>query len=225
MTSPPDESQGRGHASPAAHRRSAERLLERADELAAGAHPGDAAAVYRELLAAEPEHVEARLQLVRLLTRLEEHEVAIHVLGDGLRHAPDQTELLVLRGGLYAQLRQYAEADADLRRVLRLHPSHATAHLELGRLLWRRGLVAEAAGHLQRALEFQPDSARACYYLGDALNQAADLAGARKALERAVELDPRDAKAHHLLGRVLDRLGCPDEAREMYQRSRELAGA
>ena len=31
------------------------------------------------------------------------------MLGDGLRHAPDQTELLVLRGGIYAQLRKYAD--------------------------------------------------------------------------------------------------------------------
>ena len=224
MTPSPDETQGAATLPPR-EKTPAELLLERADLLAAGDRGADALPVYRELLAAEPEQIEGRLQLVRLLLRLEEAEEAIHVLGDGLRHAPDQTELLVLRGGVYAQLRKYAESDADLRRVLRLHPSHATAHLELGRLLWRRGLVAEAAGHLQRALEFQPDSARACYYLGDALNQAADLAGARKALERAVELDPRDAKAHHLLGRVLDRLGCPEEAREMYQRSRELAGA
>lgn len=224
MTSPPEDSQGAATLPPRAPA-SAERLLERADELAAGPRSVDALPLYREALAAAPEHLEGRLALVRLLLRLDEHEEAIAVLGDGLRHAPDQTDFLVLRGGVYAQLRMYPESDADLRRVLRLHPSHATAHLELGRLLWRRGLVAEAAGHLQRALEFQPDSARACYYLGDALNQAADLSGARRALQRAVELDPRDAKAHHLLGRVLDRLGCPDEAREMYQRSRELAGA
>jgi tetratricopeptide (TPR) repeat protein len=224
MTSPPDDTQGAATLQPR-EKTSAEHLLERADVLATGARAADALPVYREALAAEPELLEARLQLARLLLRLDEPEAAIAALGDGLRHAPDQTELLVLRGGVYAQLRMYAESDADLRRVLRLHPSHATAHLELGRLLWRRGLVAEAAGHLQRALEFQPDSARACYYLGEALNQAADFAGARQALQRAVELDPRDAKAHHLLGRVLDRLGCPDEAREMYQRSRELSGA
>ena len=224
MTSPPDDSQGAATLPPIAMS-SAERLLERADALAGGARASDALPVYRALLAAEPDHVEGRLHLVSLLQRLDEPEQTIDVLGDGLRHAPDQTELLVLRGGIYAHLRKYAESDADLRRVLRLHPSHATAHLELGRLLWRRGLVAEAAGHLQRALEFQPDSARACYYLGEALNQATDLPGARSALQRAVELDPRDGKAHHLLGRVLDRLGCPDEARAMYQRSRELAGA
>ena len=224
MTTPPDKSQGAATLPPRTPA-PVEPLLARADALAVGARPSDAVALYREALAAAPEHVAGRLALGRLLQRMDEVDQAIEVMGDGLRHAPDQTELLVLRGGLYAHQRKYAESDADLRRVLRLHPSHATAHLELGRLLWRRGLVAEAAGHLQRALEFQPDSARACYYLGEALNQAADLPGARKALQRAVELDPRDGKAHHLLGRVLDRLGFPDEARAMYQRSRELAGA
>jgi Flp pilus assembly protein TadD len=50
------------------------------------------------------------------------------------------------------------------------------------------------------------------------------LAGAHAALQRALELDPRDSKTHHLLGRVFDRLGRPEEARDMYERSRELAG-
>jgi len=202
-----------------------ERLLERADALAGGARPADALPVYRELLAAEPEHREGGLHLARLLLQLEELEGALAVLNDALRHAPDQTEFLVLRGGIYASLRLYPEADADLRRVLRLYPSHAPAHLELGRLLWRKGLAAEAATHFRRSLEFQPDNARTCYYLGDALNQSGDVPGARVALERAVQLDPHDAKAYHLLGRVFDRLGHPEQAREMYQRSRELADA
>ena len=49
-----------------------------------------------------------------------------------------------------------------------------------------------------------------------------DLPGANAVLDRALEATPRDGKAYHLRGRVLDRLGRPDEAREMYQRSREL---
>jgi Flp pilus assembly protein TadD len=202
-----------------------ERLLERADALAAGSRPADALPVYRELLAAEPEHFDGRIHLARLLSELDEPGEAVRVLDEGLRHAPDGTEFLLLRGAMHARLRRHEQAESDLRRVLRLHPSHAPAHLELGRLLWRKGLASEAAAHFQRSLEFQPDNARTCHYLGDALNQAGDLAGARTALERAVQLDPRDAKAHHLLGRVLDRLGHPEEAREMYQRSRELAGA
>jgi Flp pilus assembly protein TadD len=49
-----------------------------------------------------------------------------------------------------------------------------------------------------------------------------DLAGASSALDRALQATPKDGKVYHLRGRVLDRLGQPDEAREMYKRSREL---
>jgi tetratricopeptide (TPR) repeat protein len=97
----------------------AERLLERADALAAGARPAEAVSVYREVLAGDAGHVEARLHLARLLVQLEEHEQALVLLGEMLRNAPDQTEFLVLRGGIFTHLRRYEEADADLRRVLR----------------------------------------------------------------------------------------------------------
>jgi Flp pilus assembly protein TadD len=38
-------------------------------------------------------------------------------------------------------------------------------------------------------------------------------------------VDPSDARICHLAGRVLDRMGRVEEAREMYRRGRELAGA
>ncbi|HEU4682017.1 MAG TPA: tetratricopeptide repeat protein, partial [Gemmatimonadales bacterium] len=80
------------------------------------------------------------------------------------------------------------------------------------------------AACFRRALEFQPDNAKTHYYLGDVLNHLGDLPRARSALERAIEVNPDDPKAYHLLGRVLDRLNLPEEAREMYNRGRDLAG-
>src|ERR671924_657990 len=152
-----------------------ERRLQQAIELAGGPPPGEAGRHYRELLELEPNHIEARLQFGRLLDRLEEAAEAVEVLSDGLRRAPDQTEFLVLRGSILGRLQRYREADADLRRVLRLHPSHAPAQFELGLLLWRKGLTGTAAHHFHRALEFQPDNGRTYYYLADCLNQAGDL--------------------------------------------------
>ena len=218
MTASPDD---RAADSPAP----GDGLLERAHATAAGPHPAEAVALYRELLAAEPAHVEALLRLAGLLARLDEHEQALGLLSEALRHAPDQTELLVLRGGINGHLRRYEDAEADLRRVLRLHPSHAQAHLELGQVLWRRASSRTRPRTFARRSSSSRTTRWTYAHLGNALNQAGDLAGARMALERAVQLDPRDAKAHHLLGRVYDRLGYPDEARAMYQRSRELTGA
>jgi protein O-GlcNAc transferase len=219
-----------GNGSPAAgtapprDRSLTEQRLQQADEIAAGHLPGHATRLYRELLELEPGHVEARLHFARLLDRLEEPIEAVDVLSEGLRRASDQTEFLVMRGAILGRLQRYREAEQDLRRVLRLHPSHAPAQFELGLLLWRRGLVQEAASCFHRALEFQPDNAKTYYYLGDALNQMGDLIGARAAVERALQVTPDDAKCYHLMGRVLDRLSLPDQAQEMYRRGRELAG-
>jgi tetratricopeptide (TPR) repeat protein len=196
-------------------------LLERADAVARGARPSEAVPLYREALAADPAGTEARIRLVDLLARLERFDEALALLTP----EPDHPELLVLRGGLLGSLRRHDEAEADLRRVLRLDPAHAGAHLELGRVLVRKGMASQAAAHFRSSTESQPDRAAAYAALGGVLNQTGDLPAARTALERAVELDPRDAKAFHLLGRVYDRLGRPDEARASYQRSRELTGA
>jgi tetratricopeptide (TPR) repeat protein len=211
-------------AAPARDLSVSEQRLQRADELAASSFPGQAVRLYRELLELEPGHIEGRLHFARLLDRLEEANEAVDVLSEGLRRSSDQTEFLVLRGSILGRLQRYREADADLRRVLRLHPSHAPAQFELGLLLWRRGLVQEAAVCFHRALEFQPDNAKTYYYLGDCLSQLGDLAGARAAVERALQVCPDDAKAYHLMGRVLDRMCLPDQAQEMYRRGRDLAG-
>jgi tetratricopeptide (TPR) repeat protein len=200
---------------PARDQSQAERRLQLADELAAGPMPGDAVRRYQELLELEPGHIEGRLHFARLLDRLEEANEAVDVLSEGLRRAPDQTEFLVFRGAILGRLQRYREAEVDLRRVLRLHPSHAPAQFELGLLLWRC---------FHRALEFQPDNAKTYYYLGDSLNQIGDLAGARAAVERALQVSPGDAKTYHLMGRVLDRMCLPEQAQEMYRRGRELAG-
>jgi tetratricopeptide (TPR) repeat protein len=209
---------------PARDRSLAEQRLQHADELAAGSYPGQAVRHYRELLELEPSHVEGRLHFARLLDRLEESTEAVDVLSEGLRRASDQTEFLVMRGAILGRLQRYREADVDLRRVLRLHPSHAPAQFELGLLLWRRGLVQEAAASFHRALEFQPDNPKTYYYLADSLNQMGDLVGARAAAGRALQISPDDAKAYHLMGRVLDRMNLSDQAQEMYRRGRELAG-
>jgi tetratricopeptide (TPR) repeat protein len=209
MTTSPDEPAGAA----------AGLLLERAG---AAASPDHAAALYRELLAASPGHVEARLHLARLLERAEQLEDAVKTLSVGLRWLPDQVEFLLLRGALLGRLRRYRDAETDLRGVLRLQVSYGPAHFELGQLFWRKGLASEAAAHFAKSLEHQSENGRAYYYLAEALNLMGDLAGASSALDRALEATPRDGKVYHLRGRVLDRLGRPDEAREMYQRSREL---
>ena len=112
----------------------------------------DAAAAYRELLARDPRLVDARLGLARALEAADQPEAAIAALGDAIELAPDQTEFLVIRGAILGRLRRFNDAEADLRRVLKLHPAHAPALHELGLVFLRKGLAAPAAEMFQRSL-------------------------------------------------------------------------
>jgi protein O-GlcNAc transferase len=182
----------------------------------------DAAAVYRELLARDPRLVDARLGLVRALEAADQPEAAIAALGDAIELAPDQTEYLVIRGSILGRLLRFADAEADLRRVLKLHPAHAPALHELGLLFLRKGLAAPAAEMFQRSLSLQPDRPAAYLHLGEALNRSGDFAGAATALQRAIQLDPSSRPALNTLARVLDRLGRPDEAEALYRKAQDL---
>ena len=202
----------------------AEQLLKRAREAADRQRRAEAVQIYRQLLTLEPGNLAGRNNLALLFEAGGEPEAALDELSIALRHHADQVDLLVNRGAIQGTLKRYREAEADLRRALRLAPQHAGAHFNLGLVLWRKGLPEDAADAFRRALELEPDNAAGWYYLGDALNQLGDCARAQHALEKSLELDPSTPKTYHMLGRVFDRLNRPNDAIEMYRRARE-AGA
>jgi len=182
----------------------------------------DAAAAYRDLLARDPRLVDARLGLARALEAADQPEAAVAALGEAIDLAPDQTEYLVVRGAILGRLRRFPEAEADLRRVLKLHPAHAPALHELGLLFLKKGLAAPAAEMFQRSLSLQPDRPAAYLHLGEALNRAGDLTGAASALQRALQLEPSSRQALNTLARVLDRMGRPDEAEALYRKAQDI---
>lgn len=182
----------------------------------------DAAAAYRDQLARDPRLVDARLGLARALEAADQPEAAVSALGEAIDMAPDQTEYLVVRGAILGRLRRFPEAEADLRRVLKLHPAHAPALHELGLLFLKKGLAAPAAEMFQRSLSLQPDRPAAYLHLGEALNRAGDLAGAASALQRALQLEPSSRQALNTLARVLDRMGRPDEAEALYRKAQDI---
>ena len=167
------------------------------------------------------------LRLTREAAQAEERghpDEALALLDGGLEGHPDAVELLVLRAAVLVRQRRMAEAETDLRRAVRLAPGNGPALLDLGLLLWRRGLAVEAASALDRAASHQPRNPIAFNYLAEALNQAGQPENAVVALERSLALDPRQPRAYYLMGRVLDRLRRPDEARLAYRRAQELTG-
>jgi tetratricopeptide (TPR) repeat protein len=114
------------------------------------------------------------------------------------------------------------EAIAAYRTAIELEPSHAEAHLNLGRILHEAASFAEAEDHYRRALAADPLNARATYNLGVVLEDRHQPADARIAYERAVALDPDLAAAHFNLSRLLEGEGRGADALGHLMRYRQL---
>jgi tetratricopeptide (TPR) repeat protein len=198
-------------------------LFRAAREANANGDTRRAMGLYRELLSLNARHVRARNNLALLLEQENEHDDALDQLDQCLAFEPGNAQVLVNRGAVLGSLARYKEAERDLRSVLHAEPENAEAHFNLGVVISRRGLWAQAIPYLRRAIELEPARAMAYYYLGEALNKVDDLTGALQAYQRAADLRPT-AKILCGLGIIFDRLNRPEEAAQMYRRSREIAG-
>lgn len=197
--------------------------FQEAQESARAGRNDEAKTRYRQLLGQRPDHVRARNNLALLLDAAGDHAGALAELDRALDVEAENATLLVNRGALLGQMGRFAAAERDLKRVLRVEPLHAEALFNLGVVMTKKGLWGEAVPHLRRAIELEPDRATAHFYLGEALNHVDDLPGAMLAYQRAAEIQPSYSRALYGLGIVYDRLGRPDDAANMYKRSREVA--
>jgi len=93
------------------------------------------------------------------------------------------------------------------RRALDLDPTHADAHLNLGRLLHEEGDLAAAESHYRQAAAVRPGDATALFNLGVLLQDAGEPQGAVVAYHRALDADPALADAHFNLAGLHSQLG------------------
>lgn len=110
------------------------------------------------------------------------------------------------------------EAEAEVRRALRLDAGAVEAHTLLGIILASRGNAnAEAAEALSQAVALNPNSFDAQFYLGRVQYATKDYVGAVKSLQIAVKLNPRHPEARFFLGTALELAGDSNAAMTEYQ--------
>jgi tetratricopeptide (TPR) repeat protein len=100
--------------------------------------------------------------------------------------------------------------------AIRLDPSLAEAHVNLGRLYHDADKLKEAEASYRRAIRYGPELAVACYNLGVVLEDQGRDAAAISAYQRTLELDPRFRAAHCSLAELYERLGRAKDAFRHY---------
>jgi tetratricopeptide (TPR) repeat protein len=118
----------------------------------------------------------------------------------------------VSMGRLRRQEGKLAQAEAAVREGLRLNPSFAEGHFELGAVLLAARRYAEAAESFRRAVELEPADGAAYREWGRCALALGDKAEAVRRLRQAVQFAPQDAAAHRDLGELLAAEGRRQEA-------------
>jgi Flp pilus assembly protein TadD len=119
-------------------------------------------------------------------------------------------------------------AIASLKEAIRLDPTHAPAHSNLGTALEAKGDLDGAVAAYREAVRLGPHHAEAHYNLGLALIGKGDPDGAIASFREAVRLHPKLAPAHNGLAWLLatgpDRVRDGKRAVEHATRACELTG-
>ncbi|MEK9723550.1 MAG: tetratricopeptide repeat protein [Rhodospirillaceae bacterium] len=191
------------------------RLHEAGDLLGAGT-------LYREILAVEPDHVDALNLLGVVMHAAGEVDLAIELTGRAAALAPDYAAPCVNLGNALQAAGRADEAVAQFQRGLELEPDNAIAASNLASALTDLGRYDEAAAAAEQAVALAPELPDAYVNLGNAqlaLGQADDAVAAQTA---ALERDPHHAGAWFNLGNAHMDAGDPAAAVAPFRKAAEL---
>lgn len=93
------------------------------------------------------------------------------------------------------------------RSAIALDPTHADAHVNLGRILHEQGAPAAAEKHYRAACEADPTHETAAFNLGVALEDLGRLSDAIDAYRRALAIDPSNVDAHYNVAGLYEKRG------------------
>lgn len=175
----------------------------------------EAAAIYRDVLAAIPHHTLAHLYIARAQATLGQSMPAVEhfILGSPLAANP-RAEALAAVGSTLADNDRYREAEPYLRDALKADPNNLIALYNLGLILGRTGRPEESLRTYLKLIELDPTFAEARNNAAALLHRAGRSEEALEHLRRAVRDSPGYLAAWRNLGAVAAHLGLTNELAE-----------
>jgi tetratricopeptide (TPR) repeat protein len=109
---------------------------------------------------------------------------------------------------------QWEEAARKYEAILRTHPDHVDAMVNLGNALLELGSPEKAEEYYREALALEPDHVEANYNLANLFEERGELGNALLFYRKALQEEPEFADAHYNLAQILDALDKRQAARE-----------
>ena len=188
--------------------------------------PWDRRRVYEDILEREREppftlqadhssHVKrlsARLKEINATLGPQARQQARELYRQGLTERPEDFLLRSNFGKLLEDIGDYAGAERELNKTLRLWPNVPEALDELGQIRLKQKRPAEAVRYFEQVLRLQPGNAKLHLHLAEALGAQEKRDEAMASLRQAVQLRPDYWEARYFLGVELAVRGQVQEA-------------
>jgi predicted O-linked N-acetylglucosamine transferase (SPINDLY family) len=182
----------------------------------------EAETIYRQILAANPNHPDALHMLGVLAAQSGHDDQAAELIQKAIAIAPNNPAYHLHFGQSLQNLGQLDRAIASYQNALRLQGDLAQAHYNLGIAWTQRHQLDRAALAYREAIAINPDYAPSHNNLGMVLTDMERFDEAIASLNRAVELDPKSPLIHNNLARALKELGRLEEATACRRRALEV---
>src|SRR5262249_17968344 len=163
-------------------------------------------------LEAQPDNVDALLQLGKALERLTQYASAVENYEKILQRKPDDDELRIRVALLLVANNQIPQAAAHIEPLLERHRADPRVQLSAGIFRHAQGNLDEAVVLLDDLLKQEPQNVRGLVARGKIALQQNDLSKAHEYLERAVKTAPKDFQALFTLAQCLIQLRKHDES-------------
>jgi tetratricopeptide (TPR) repeat protein len=183
---------------------SSEEYDERAHQLYNEGHYDEALDVLREGLTLYPNAVELHVGVGYARLAREEYAWARKSFEEALVLDPEHEDALAGIGETLLKFGQHPAALKNFRRILELgYRDDVELMLQVGRALFREGLIEDAREFFDIAVQQVPDSAEAVACIGYAQHRMGEDDKAVATLRRALQLDSDHSEARVYLGNIL----------------------
>jgi len=182
----------------------------------------DAERLYKQILAAQPDHSDSLYLLSAISYQRGDYARALGQIELALNINSGNSLLWNQRGLALQRLKRLEEAVASYDRVLALWPDHPEALCNRGAALYELKRFDAALASYDRALAARPHYAEAFCYRGSTLLKLSRSAEALASFDCALAVQPDYADAHTSRGELLMELKRFDEALASYDRALAL---
>lgn len=183
----------------------------------------EAGSIYRQVLQVDPRHADALHYLGVISHQQEDPETAVELISKAIQSAPDNASYHSNLGEAFRALGRFDEATAAYEKALTIDPAFAMAHNNLANVLADSGQKNDALARYDKAAALLPDDPEIQLNRANLLMELARSREAVQAYRNLIEQFPQFPVVWNGLGLALEALENLEDARQSYEKARDLA--